>query len=249
MARPARVRMRRRKPCVFARLRLFGWNVRFTGTTPLSRSWWKASRGPVQRRHRSTDGTGLRKQASTRPVGQCGVVTRAQRATGAGTATTSCGLQVNLLSRTGTNFVNRAIPCTSRHCRNRPSPWGQRWGRAVDERGTTRPTTMVRPNLGTTPAAVPSRILTAIGSVSRADRRSSTCPQGLWLLRVSLFLHPFKPIAWGQRKQHGAFVHNSTTSPTEDGCLGYPQLDPTYPQYEEGQRGESRTTTQFRIEP
>ncbi len=28
MARPARVRMRSRKPCVFARRRLFGWNVR-----------------------------------------------------------------------------------------------------------------------------------------------------------------------------------------------------------------------------
>jgi hypothetical protein len=28
MARPARVRMRRRKPCVFARRRLFGWKVR-----------------------------------------------------------------------------------------------------------------------------------------------------------------------------------------------------------------------------
>jgi hypothetical protein len=28
IARPARVRMRRRKPCVFARRRLFGWNVR-----------------------------------------------------------------------------------------------------------------------------------------------------------------------------------------------------------------------------
>ena len=29
MARPARVRMRRRKPCFLARRRLFGWNVRF----------------------------------------------------------------------------------------------------------------------------------------------------------------------------------------------------------------------------
>jgi hypothetical protein len=28
-ARPARVRIRSRKPCVFARRRLFGWNVRF----------------------------------------------------------------------------------------------------------------------------------------------------------------------------------------------------------------------------
>src|SRR5574341_2472013 len=71
MARPARVRIRIRKPCFFARLRLFGWNVRFTGRTPLGRSWWKAGKDPVRRWHRSTDGTGLRKQASTRPVGRC----------------------------------------------------------------------------------------------------------------------------------------------------------------------------------
>jgi hypothetical protein len=30
MDRPARVRMRNRKPCVLARRRLFGWKVRFT---------------------------------------------------------------------------------------------------------------------------------------------------------------------------------------------------------------------------
>ncbi len=35
IARPARVRMRRRKPCVLLRLRLFGWNVRLlTRNTP-----------------------------------------------------------------------------------------------------------------------------------------------------------------------------------------------------------------------
>jgi hypothetical protein len=33
-ARPARVRMRSRKPCVFARRRLFGWNVRLLTGTP-----------------------------------------------------------------------------------------------------------------------------------------------------------------------------------------------------------------------
>src|ERR1022692_1049 len=33
-ARPARVRMRSRKPCVFARRRLFGWNVRLLTETP-----------------------------------------------------------------------------------------------------------------------------------------------------------------------------------------------------------------------
>jgi len=34
IARPARVRMRSRKPCVFARRRLFGWNVRLVTGTP-----------------------------------------------------------------------------------------------------------------------------------------------------------------------------------------------------------------------
>jgi hypothetical protein len=39
IARPARVRMRSRKPCVFARRRLFGWNVRLlTGTPDSGRS-------------------------------------------------------------------------------------------------------------------------------------------------------------------------------------------------------------------
>src|SRR5258708_27867820 len=33
-ARPARVRMRSRKPCVLARRRLFGWNVRLLTETP-----------------------------------------------------------------------------------------------------------------------------------------------------------------------------------------------------------------------
>jgi hypothetical protein len=34
IARPARVRMRSRNPCVFARRRLFGWNVRLLTGTP-----------------------------------------------------------------------------------------------------------------------------------------------------------------------------------------------------------------------
>src|SRR6202035_4484303 len=34
IARPARVRMRNRNPCVFARWRLFGWNVRLLTGTP-----------------------------------------------------------------------------------------------------------------------------------------------------------------------------------------------------------------------
>ena len=37
IARPARVRMRSRNPCVFARRRLFGWNVRLLTETPDTR--------------------------------------------------------------------------------------------------------------------------------------------------------------------------------------------------------------------
>jgi hypothetical protein len=37
IARPARVRMRSRNPCVFARRRLFGWNVRLLTGTPVHR--------------------------------------------------------------------------------------------------------------------------------------------------------------------------------------------------------------------
>jgi len=85
----------------------------------------------------------------------------------------------------------------------RSPPWGQRWGRAVDERGTTSAGAIGRRDLGTIRATVPSRILTAIRRVSRTDRCSSTCPQGLWLFRVSLFLHPFKPMGWGQGSSMG----------------------------------------------
>jgi hypothetical protein len=38
IARPARVRMRSRNPCVFARWRLFGWNVRLLTGTPVHRA-------------------------------------------------------------------------------------------------------------------------------------------------------------------------------------------------------------------
>jgi hypothetical protein len=42
IARPARVRMRARKPCLRARRRVFGWNVRFTGFSTLSTSSCRA---------------------------------------------------------------------------------------------------------------------------------------------------------------------------------------------------------------
>ena len=44
-ARPPRVRIRRRKPCVFFRLRLLGWNVRFTAGPPqaTARRPWKGT--------------------------------------------------------------------------------------------------------------------------------------------------------------------------------------------------------------
>jgi len=56
-ARPARVRMRSRKPCVFARRRLFGWNVRLlTGAPGINSEWWGIGRVP-RRRTRLPSGT------------------------------------------------------------------------------------------------------------------------------------------------------------------------------------------------
>src|SRR4029450_10751438 len=58
MARPARVRMRMRKPWVLARLRVFGWNVRFTTVAPNPVGVeGRQERGA--RAHRRFDGTGL----------------------------------------------------------------------------------------------------------------------------------------------------------------------------------------------
>ncbi len=58
IARPARVRMRSRNPCVFARRRLFGWNVRLLTGTPgtqggrIDAAVWRCAvwrtAGPVQ---------------------------------------------------------------------------------------------------------------------------------------------------------------------------------------------------------
>jgi hypothetical protein len=51
-ARPPLVRIRRRKPWVFARLRLLGWYVRFKGRAPSRRSRPVRSGGPCGRRKR-----------------------------------------------------------------------------------------------------------------------------------------------------------------------------------------------------
>jgi len=74
MARPARVRMRSRKPCVLARRRLFGWKVRLlTCTSPHSRlqgapigpgHWLSTGRSPC-----SGHGAAACCQACTRYVG------------------------------------------------------------------------------------------------------------------------------------------------------------------------------------
>jgi hypothetical protein len=56
IARPARVRIRSRKPCVFARRRLFGWNVRLLTTlSPYDNS----PRQPVAATASSDPGSGL----------------------------------------------------------------------------------------------------------------------------------------------------------------------------------------------
>jgi hypothetical protein len=204
MARPARVRMRSRKPWVFARLRLFGWNVRFTGTTPLGRSRWKAGKGPVHRWHRSTDGTGLRKQASTRPAGHYGAVIPPSVA------------GVLEAYRNGTPSVARhraprqrkPSGSTSRVACSEPPPgWGQPWGRAVDERGTTAAGLLDRADLGTTTGPVPSRILIVIRRVSSADGRLSTCPQDLWFLRGFSLLTSIQTNSLGTERKDELLAH------------------------------------------
>src|SRR4029453_19040632 len=64
--RPARVRMRIRKPCVLARLRLFGWNVRFTTTAP-NPVEAEGRQGQGGEKPPKDDGTGLPRTPSTRP--------------------------------------------------------------------------------------------------------------------------------------------------------------------------------------
>ncbi len=49
-ARPARVLMRTRNPCVFLRLRVFGWNVRFTVLSPRRSAEHAPHPGQCQRR-------------------------------------------------------------------------------------------------------------------------------------------------------------------------------------------------------
>lgn len=240
MARPARVRIRSRKPCVFARLRLFGWNVRFTGTTPSGRSRWKAGKDPVRRWHRSTDGTGLRKQASTRPARQRRLVTPPAYK---GFGDVAAGWE-------------RSVP-SARRPRWRPTTsfqdppagsslaWGQRWGRAVDERGTTGDDDDDPSGLGTGGAAVPRRILTVICALSREDGRSSTCPQDLRLFLDFSVLTSIQTNGLGTEEPVGASYQESGAwerhglSPKArdepgEGALLRPQVGPTYPHYEEG---------------
>jgi hypothetical protein len=88
IARPARVRMRNRNPCVFARWRLFGWNVRLLTGTPgtgrPARALTDAPRGfqdmlnrarpvagPTERyagQRRRSKGSGMRGSATVKPA-------------------------------------------------------------------------------------------------------------------------------------------------------------------------------------
>jgi hypothetical protein len=64
MARPARVRMRSLNPCVLARRRLFGWNVRLLTETPLTRH--RSSALTVGRHHHGV--TNRRDKVSAHPL-------------------------------------------------------------------------------------------------------------------------------------------------------------------------------------
>jgi hypothetical protein len=74
-ARPPRVRMRVRKPCVFLRFRVFGWYVRFTGPP---RRWVARgrSRDPRGRRnapvYRRPAARVQRERRRSQPAGTCG---------------------------------------------------------------------------------------------------------------------------------------------------------------------------------
>jgi hypothetical protein len=105
------------------------------------------------------------------------------------------------------------------------SSWGQPWGRAVDERGTSSPSAGGAPRLGTTACPVPTPFLTVPCRLSWQDHRSSTCPQDLWLRKVSLFLHLFEPIAWGQCGKTGSFLRDSVIGPGPCWFPSYPQVD------------------------
>jgi hypothetical protein len=59
MARPARVRMRRRKPCLRARRRLFGWYVRLLTSGSSRRGWSHLRRSPPTR-NRALYGAGAK---------------------------------------------------------------------------------------------------------------------------------------------------------------------------------------------
>jgi hypothetical protein len=68
-ARPARVRMRSRNPCVFARRRLFGWNVRLLTGTPVHRAGSTRAPGahsPVRQRAARVSGHGKQALADAR---------------------------------------------------------------------------------------------------------------------------------------------------------------------------------------
>lgn len=66
MARPARVRMRSLNPCVFARRRLFGWNVRLLTDTPDTRH--RSSAPTIGRHHHGVTNRWVKVSAHTPPV-------------------------------------------------------------------------------------------------------------------------------------------------------------------------------------
>lgn len=96
IARPARVRMRRRKPWVFARRRLFGWNVRLVTSHSIDDEA-VGSGASDQVRTAETDDRNTHKA--------CGVWARRRLATNSGWATLrdtpSSGQMRNFTQRTG----------------------------------------------------------------------------------------------------------------------------------------------------
>lgn len=113
---------------------------------------------------------------------------------------------------------------TARHDSPAGSPlaWGQRWGRAVDERGTTASGGGAPANLGMAGAAVPRRTLTVICALSREDDRSSTCPQDLRLFLDFSVLTSIQTNELGTEEPGGNLVPSTKSQEQGSGTASVP---------------------------
>ena len=164
-ARPARLRIRRRKPCFFLRFRLLGWKVRFThglleeGNRPqrLERRRSRTRRGGAERRELRVAGASIATRSqkglvaghSSQPVG----VSSALESTGPPDTQRAIGgllphaprAPVASLGTTppcGVNYSHDVLDCSLE------SPWGACYGRPPTARSRPRPVGEIPRNPG-----------------------------------------------------------------------------------------------------